>query len=201
MRGLLLLSTIMIFSHTAHSYDYLKHSGITTEEESCRMYREFDLQECKRQAATVKDHFNQPRCDMWSRQRERALADCDGTSEKTKIEKKHKEAQQALRRNATHILVEKGRLVCRSEKSFRNTYNYVISQQPGTPPHLLSKVCTVLQYETIVKIDKESDDKKVAKITYMDNYGAIRYGFTALMWLVTKDKFKEITEKRKKKLM
>lgn len=165
------------------------------------MYREFDLEDCKKQAATVKGHFYQPKCDMWNRQRESALADCNGVSDRAIMEKEQNKDRQSLRRDHTHILFEKGRLVCRSEKSFRDTYNYVVTQQPGTPPHLRSKICRVLQYETIVKIDNKSSDQKVAEITYMDNYGALRYGFTALAWLVTKEKYKEIVEQRKNGLM
>jgi hypothetical protein len=201
MKRVFFICAILTCSHSAYSYDYLKNSGVTTEAELCKMYREFNLQECKKQAATVKDHFDQPKCDMWDRERESALADCNGTSESAKMEKKRIEEVQALRSNATHVLVEKGRLVCSSEKSFRNTFNYIVTRQPGAPPHILSGGCKVLQYEPIVKINKMSEDEKVVGITYLDNFGVIRHGFTAPIWLVTRERYNEIAKQRKEGLL
>jgi len=195
------LGSLLAYSCSSYAFDYVKHLDSNTKEESCKMYRQFNLNECKKQAKTARDSTKRPNCEMWKRQRERAILDCDGKSEKAKMEKKQKQTRQNLRKNATHVLVQKGRLVCRSERSFRDTYNYIVAKKPGTPPHLLSKVCNVLQYETIVKIDKKSDDNKVSEITYMSNYGAIRYGFTASIWLVTKQRYNEIVKERKKGLM
>ena len=195
------LGSLLAYSCSSYAFDYVKHLESNTKEESCKMYRQFNLNECKQQAKVARDYTKRPNCEMWNRQRERAILDCDGKSEKAKMEKKQKETKQNLIQNSTHILVQKGRLVCRSETSFRDTFNYIVAQKPGTAPHILSNVCKVLRYETIVKIDKISTDKKVSEITYMDNYGGVRYGFTASIWLVTKERYNEIVKERKKGLM
>ena len=196
MRILLLLVSLVITQNT-FGYDYINRSSIMTKEESCKMYREFNLEECKKQAATVKDAYSRPNCEMWSRQREKALVDCAGQSERAKSEKKVINKVKTLRNKANHVLVDKGRLVCGREKSFRATYNSLINQEPGIPKYIRTKECKVLDYETIVRIKSVSDDGKVVDIEYLDKYGAARNGFTLKLWLVTKEKYKKILKARK----
>lgn len=192
------LIVMSLLTVSASAYDYINAKKITTKEESCEMYRKFDLAECEAQAATVSDLYSRPNCKMWHRQKDRVLLDCDGLSPRALEDKKVKDEREALRRDATHVLVDTGRLICRSEKSLRETYNSIINNTPGIPRHIRSNVCLVTDYETIVKITSTSEDGKVVAIDYMNKSAAKRHGFTAMKWLVTKERFKEIQNERLK---
>ena len=197
MKKLYISLFVLIISANSYAYDYINSSKISTQKESCKMYKAFNLKECKKQAATVRDSSSRPNCEMWNRQRKSALLECEGKSPRALAEKKLIEKRINLQKNATHILVDKGRLVCLSEKSLRKTYNSLLNKEIGTPRHIRSGVCSILGYETIVKINSLSKDKKVAGIEYLDKYATAKSGFTSIKWLVTKEQYKEIVKKRR----
>jgi hypothetical protein len=166
----------------------------------CEFWKVFDVEECLAQRRIaekgVKDMMRleaigSQHCQRWQEELPHALAQCES-------EKNESLAYALYVRDATHVLVDQNRLVCQSEKSFRETMNAILIDKDPHPRHLRSKVCKIIDREALAYLDRLSEDGRVAEIRYTVWSGAVpTTAYTDPRWLVTRERYKQIVEERK----